>query len=104
MDEAKNVQTDATTRRCDNPECDSRVQWTGGRGRPMLFCSSACRKRCINSAKRLRQDVESIEALLAKGTFKYREERQMKAELSRLEWLLSAYPESCVVSRGNTGQ
>ncbi|NYG59356.1 hypothetical protein BJ980_002279 [Nocardioides daedukensis] len=48
--------------------------------------------------------MESIEALLAKGTFKYREERQMKAELSRLEWLLSAYPESCVVSRGNTGQ
>ena len=92
-----NVHADGDTgadRACDNPDCTARIRWSGQRGRPQLFCSTVCRKRAINAAGRLERQVDQLEGGLEEPTVTYREERALRASLSRVRWLLSAYPES----------
>lgn len=81
------------TRRCDNPECSQRLTWSAGRGRPPLFCSANCRKRALYAAASLVQQIEERHLALA-GDLTYRRERELRSELARLEWVLSAYPPS----------
>jgi endogenous inhibitor of DNA gyrase (YacG/DUF329 family) len=81
------------TRPCDNPECSQRLTWRGGRGRPPLFCSANCRKRALYAAASLLQRIEERHRALA-GDLTYRREREIRSELARLEWVLSAYPVS----------
>lgn len=92
------------SRRCDNPDCSDRVHWSGQRGRPALFCSSACRKRAINSALRLDAALQVVESAVKRGALTYRELRATEAEASRLRWLLSAYPASARTARSTTGR
>lgn len=93
----RNVQgadSTAPTRRCDNPECDARMEWSGSRGRPSLYCSDACRQRTSDSAKRLQERITELQTHLATGDATYRQRRAIATEVSRLRWLLSAYPAS----------
>lgn len=85
---------DLMTRRCDNPECSERLSWSGGRGRPPLFCSANCRKRALYAAASLVQQIEARHRALAAADLTYRRERELRSELARLEWVLSAYPPS----------
>ena len=94
MPETRKVQPDATSRRCDNPECGNRVHWSGQRGRPQLFCDAACRKRAVAAAARLEEAIQSAEQRLGVDQHTYRQERSLAGDLSRLKWLLSAYPDS----------
>jgi len=91
-----------SSRACDNPDCTERVQWSGQRGRPALFCSSACRKRAINTASRLDAALQDVERDLDVAALTYRELRAAGAEASRLRWLLSAYPESTRAATAGT--
>lgn len=90
------------SRPCDNPDCAQRVHWSGQRGRPALFCSSACRKRAINAASRLEAVLRDVEDAIQLGELTYREMRAAEAEASRFRWLLSAYPESTRTARSGT--
>jgi len=92
------VATDAS-RRCDNPDCSGRVHWSGQRGRPALFCSSACRKRALSASSRLDAALRDVEADSHRDELTYRELRAAEAEASRLRWLLSAYPASARTAR-----
>lgn len=80
------------TRRCDNPNCDSRMKWPGGRGRPPAYCSDACRQRTADAARKLRDRIGTVQGELARDKVTYRDGRAIATELSRLRWLLSAYP------------
>lgn len=96
-DEPRNVQTTAEvtpTRRCDNPDCASRLAWPAGRGRPPRYCSDACRQRAADSAARIRDRLEAAEAELANDDLTYRQRRAITTTVTRLHWLLSAYPAS----------
>lgn len=92
--EPRNVQSapePTPTRRCDNPDCDNRMEWSGGRGRPARYCSDACRQRTADNAARLHERVAAAEATLASGGT-YRQRRAITTALKQLRWLLSAYP------------
>ena len=96
-DRAQNVRIPAPiplTRSCDNPECGKRLKWATGRGRPPLYCSGTCRKRAVSIAGKLGRSIQSQRQKLASGDLTYRAERDARAELARLEWLLSMYPPS----------
>lgn len=95
--------TDLATRRCDNPECDERLTWGGGRGRPPLFCSANCRKRALYAAGALVQQIEERHRALADADLTYRQEREIRSELARLEWALSAHPPSAVAAADSLG-
>lgn len=84
----------AAGRACDNPDCPARIHWSGQRGRPQLFCSAACRKRAISAAGRLEHQVDQLKGRLYESAVTYREVRALRAALSRVQWLLSSYPES----------
>lgn len=93
----RNVQgaaSTAPTRRCDNPDCDTRMAWSGGRGRPSLYCPDACRQRTSDGAKRLQDRIAALETDVATGDTTYRQRRAIATEISRLRLLLSAYPAS----------
>jgi hypothetical protein len=97
MAEVGNVhgQAGATTeRRCDNPECSERLIWSGRQGRPQLFCSTSCRKRAVYAAEALAQQVAAKEFALASPLLTYRQAREVRSDLARLEWQLSSYPAS----------
>lgn len=81
----------ATQRRCDNPECLEFVTWHEGRGRPPRYCSDRCRQRTVASCRRLADRLDQLSSQIDAGV-SYRRERQLKSELSQVEWLLSAYP------------
>ncbi|CAM3586700.1 DUF329 domain-containing protein [Nocardioides marinus] len=93
---------DSMTRRCDNPECSQRLTWRAGRGRPPLFCSANCRKRALYAAAALVQQIDERHRALA-GDITYRREREIRSELARLEWLLSAYPPSAAAAADSLG-
>lgn len=94
---------DPVTRRCDNPECSERLAWSGGRGRPPLFCSANCRKRALYAAAALVQQVEARHGALADTDLTYRRAREIRSELARLEWVLSAYPPSALAADDSLG-
>lgn len=99
--DAENVRpslTAVTTRRCDNPECGERLQWSGRRGRPQVFCSATCRKRAVYAADVLAQQVAERRRSLADPQLTYRQRREVGSELARLEWALSAYPASAIAA------
>ena len=78
-------------RRCDNPDCLKLLTWREGRGRPQRFCSDRCRQRAVTSHRRLLDQSRELSDRIAAGV-SYRQERRLKSERSRVEWLLSAYP------------
>lgn len=82
------------SRGCDNPECRERLEWSTGRGRPPLYCSSACRKRAVSVAGKLTRAIQAQQRALQAAGLTYRAERAARTELARLEWLLSMYPPS----------
>ncbi|GAB4001822.1 hypothetical protein GCM10028772_01730 [Nocardioides ultimimeridianus] len=82
------------TRRCDNPDCDTRMEWPGGRGRPPAYCSDVCRQRTVDGARKLRELIRAMELEVDRSEVTYRQRRATSSELSRLRWLLSAYPAS----------
>ena len=82
------------TRPCDNPECRRHLKWSTERGRPQLYCSSKCRKRAVSIAAKLSRAIRTQERELQLSKLTYRAEREVRTELARLEWLLSAYPTS----------
>lgn len=101
-DEPRNVHTTADvmpTRRCDNPDCASRLAWPAGRGRPPRYCADACRQRTADSAARIRDRIGAAEAELANDDLTYRQRRAINTTVMQLRWLLSAYP-AAVQERG----
>lgn len=78
-------------RRCDNPDCREVVSWREGRGRPPRNCSDRCRQRMITRRRRLLTQAQELRRLLDSSPT-FRRERQLKSDLSRTEWLLSAFP------------
>lgn len=94
---------DVMTRRCDNPECSERLAWSGGRGRPPLFCSANCRKRALYTAAALVQQAQARHGALADTDLTYRRAREIRSELARLEWVLSAYPPSALPADDSLG-
>lgn len=92
QENARKPSPELSTRRCENPGCSSRLEWSGGRGRPPLFCSDACRQRLAKSARHLRRLFSDCETELGQDGLSYRERRRLSAELARLQWLLSDYP------------
>ena len=82
------------SRTCDNPECRTRLQWSTGRGRPPLYCSSTCRKRAVSVAGKLVRAIHAQQRNLQETSLTYRAERIARTELAQLEWLLSMYPAS----------
>lgn len=81
-------------RSCDNPECRKRLRWSGGRGRPALYCSNKCRKRAVSVTGKLVRAIQAHQRDLQSADLTYRAERAVRTELARLEWLLSMYPQS----------
>ena len=80
-------------RRCDNPQCLELVTWFAGRGRPQRYCSDPCRQRMLASRRKLKDEASHLTRQIDEGAT-FRKERELKSELSRVEWLLSAYPQS----------
>ncbi len=91
-----------STRACDNPECGKRLKWSSTRGRPSLYCSEICRKRAVSAAGKLSRAVHTQQRRLAEGSLSYRAQRVVRAEIARLEWLLSMYPASARPSTDST--
>ena len=87
-----------TDRRCDNPDCTGRVEWSGRAGRPQLYCTPSCRQRTLSAAARLQAEVERLEAEL-----EHRARRALSADLARTKWLLSAFPDSTRVRIQGSG-
>lgn len=94
---------DVVSRRCDNPDCEERLSWTGGRGRPPLFCTANCRKRALYAAGVLLQQVAERQRSLVDGDLTYRQKREIQSDLARLEWMLSAYPRSAIAPSDSPG-
>lgn len=86
-------------RPCDNPECRSPLEWSGGRGRPAFYCSDICRKRTVSVAAKLVRAIRAQERDIEAGGLTYRAERTARTELARLEWLLSSYPAGVATPR-----
>lgn len=79
-------------RRCDNTRCLDAVTWSPGRGRPQRYCSDPCRQRTLASRRRLNEEASHLTGQIEAGVT-FRKERELKSELARVEWLLSAYPQ-----------
>lgn len=94
---------DVVSRRCDNPECNERLAWAGGRGRPPLFCSANCRKRAHYAAAALMQQGAECQRSLVETDLTYRQKREIRSELARLEWVLSAYPPTATTAGDSLG-
>ena len=82
----------ATQRRCDNPQCLEVVTWIAGRGRPQRYCSDPCRQRMLANRRRLSEEASRLARQIRAGAT-FRKERELKSDLARVEWLLSAYPQ-----------
>ena len=92
-----------TDRRCDNPDCTGRVEWSGRAGRPQLYCTPSCRQRTLSAAARLQAEVERLEAELEHRPLTHRARRALSADLARTKWLLSAFPDSTRVRIQGSG-
>lgn len=79
-------------RRCDNPRCLEVMTWFAGRGRPQRYCSDPCRQRMLASRQRLDEEAAHLTRQIDAGVT-YRKERELRSELARVDWLLSAYPQ-----------
>lgn len=92
-----------TDRRCDNPDCTTRVEWTGRAGRPQLYCTPSCRQRALSAAARLQAKAERLESELEDSHLTHRARRALSADLAKTRWLLSAFPESTRVRAHGSG-
>lgn len=80
-------------RRCDNPNCDARLDWPDSARRPQLFCSSACRRRCCRSYENLMKTHVTLLARAVDQELGYSERRAVQSQIAELDWLLSSYPD-----------
>lgn len=83
-------------RRCDNPSCRAVMEWPEQqRGRPPRFCSDRCRQRAPMDLARLEAQLRELNALLSQE-LSYRQRRELNSRRTRVEWHLSAFPQSMV--------
>lgn len=79
--------------RCLNPTCDQICAWTGGKGRPPLFCSKICRQQHERMRQRLEAEVaelsRGIDSCPPGGVLK----RELSSERSKRVFALARYPD-----------
>lgn len=71
------------------------------RGRPPRFCSDRCRQRAPVDLARLEEQLQELDTLTTQD-LSYRQRREANSRRTRLEWQLSAFPQSMIPTEGPT--
>lgn len=78
---------------CMHPDCRARCSWTGAKGRPVMFCSSRCRRSFASERESLLDEISLLRHVKRdSGSATFAQRRQLEQAISLRLWTLRRYP------------